>query len=180
MRTIPAAAGSAVWLAAAPVVVSGLVPWWITGWHGRGLGLWWSPLRVLGIALVTAGAVVVLHAFVRFVREGRGTPAPVAAPERLVVGGLYRHVRNPMYVAVIAIIVGQMLVLARFELLWYLCIIAGMCAAFAHLYEEPALRHRFGADYDEYRRAVPAWLPQLRPYRPPGTHTETTARRASR
>jgi protein-S-isoprenylcysteine O-methyltransferase Ste14 len=98
--------------------------------------------------------------------EGFGTPAPVAAPERLVVGGVYRYVRNPMYVAVLAAIVGQALLLGRLGLLLYA---GGAClvvAAFVRWYEEPTLTRRFGADYEAYQRAVPAWLPRLRPWEP--------------
>ena len=79
----------------------------------------WPPLRVAGALLVAAGAAVVLHAFARFVVEGIGTPAPVAPPERLVVGGVYRHVRNPMYVAVLAAILGQALLLGQVVLVGY-------------------------------------------------------------
>jgi protein-S-isoprenylcysteine O-methyltransferase Ste14 len=168
VRRLPATIVSVIWLVIAPGTVSGLLPWWLTGWRGRGLGSWWLPLQVLGFALIAAGVAVLLQAFARFAREGRGTPVPVAAPEQLVVGGLYRHVRNPMYVAVVAVIVGQVLVLARFELLWYAGLVAAVSAAFVHLYEEPALRRRFGTGYDEYRRGVPAWLPRMHAWQPPG------------
>ena len=92
----------------APGVVAGLIPWWVTGWEMRAVP-YWAPLRVLGGVLIAAGVLVLLHAFLRFVVEGLGTPAPVAPTERLVVGGLYRYVRNPMYLAVGAIIFGQAL-----------------------------------------------------------------------
>ena len=98
--------------------------------------------------------------------EGLGTPVPVAAPERLVVGGVYRNVRNPMYVAILAVIVGQALLLGQLGLLLYAAGIWLITAAFVRFYEEPALRRRFGADYEAYRRAVPAWWPRLRPWKP--------------
>jgi protein-S-isoprenylcysteine O-methyltransferase Ste14 len=98
--------------------------------------------------------------------EGLGTPVPVAAPERLVVGGVYRYVRNPMYVAILAIVVGQALLLGQLGLLLYAAGIWLIAAAFVRFYEEPALRRRFGADYEAYRRAVPAWWPRLRPWKP--------------
>jgi protein-S-isoprenylcysteine O-methyltransferase Ste14 len=113
-----------------------------------------------------AGLIALIQAFVRFVVEGFGTPAPVAAPERLVVGGVYRYVRNPMYVAVLAAIVGQGLILGRLGLLLYACAAWLVVAAFVRFYEEPALTRRFGADYEAYRRAVPAWWPRLRPWEP--------------
>jgi protein-S-isoprenylcysteine O-methyltransferase Ste14 len=103
---------------------------------------------------------------VRFVVEGFGTPAPVAAPERLVIGGVYRYVRNPMYVAVLAAIVGQALLLGQLGLLLYAVAAWVVVAAFVRFYEEPTLTRRFGADYEAYRRAVPAWWPRLRPWEP--------------
>ena len=118
--------------------------------------------------LVAAGAAVVLHAFWRFVVEGIGTPAPVAAPQHLVVGGIYRHVRNPMYVAVLAMILGQALLLGQPVLLAYAALLWLVFASFVRFYEEPTLAARFGEDYDAYRRAVPAWLPRPRPWRPSG------------
>jgi protein-S-isoprenylcysteine O-methyltransferase Ste14 len=123
-------------------------------------------MRVLGVILLVAGVIVVIQAFVRFVVEGLGTPAPVAAPERLVVGGVYRYVRNPMYVAILAAIVGQALILGQLALLLYAAAIWLIAAAFVRWYEEPALTRRFGADYEAYRRAVPAWWPHLRPWKP--------------
>ena len=96
--------------------------------------------------------------------EGLGTPAPVAPTERLVVGGLYRYVRNPMYLAVAATIVGQALLLGRPILLLYAGAFAVTVAAFVHWYEEPTLRRQFGDDYERYRHAVPAWWPRRTPW----------------
>jgi protein-S-isoprenylcysteine O-methyltransferase Ste14 len=162
VRRSAAAAGSVLWFLAAPGVVAGLVPWMLTGWDVG--DAYWPPVRAIGFALVVGGIGVLIHAFGRFVREGIGTPAPVAPPAHLVVGGLYRHVRNPMYVAVLAAIAGQALGLGQPVLLAYAALIAAIFTAFVRLYEEPALRQRFGAGYDAYRRAVPRWLPRLRPW----------------
>jgi protein-S-isoprenylcysteine O-methyltransferase Ste14 len=159
-----AALGSAVFLVVAPGVVAGLVPWLLTGWRSDDPPL---ALAVLGAALIAIGAAVLVHTFARFVAEGRGTPAPVAPTERLVVGGLYRHVRNPMYVAVGATIVGQALLLGRPGLLAYAAVFWAVVAAFVHGYEEPTLSARYGDEYAAYRRAVPAWWPRLRPWTPP-------------
>jgi protein-S-isoprenylcysteine O-methyltransferase Ste14 len=95
----------------------------------------------------------------------------MAPPERLVVGGAYRHLRNPMYVALLAIIAGQALLLGQPVLLLYTAALWLFAAAIVRWVEEPGLRRRFGADYDAYRRAVPAWWPRLRPWSPeePGT-----------
>ena len=97
-------------------------------------------------------------------REGLGTPAPVAPTENLVVGGLYRYVRNPMYLAVASIIVGQALLLGQLILLPYAALFGLAVWAFVHWYEEPTLARQFGAEYDEYRRAVPAWWPRRTPW----------------
>ena len=123
---------------------------------------YWGPLRVLGAVVLALGVGVLLHAFARFVVEGIGTPAPVAPTERLVVGGLYRYVRNPMYVAVVATIVGQALLLGHPILLAYAAALLVMFAAFVRWYEEPTLRRRFGEEYEAYRRAVPGWWPRLK------------------
>jgi protein-S-isoprenylcysteine O-methyltransferase Ste14 len=109
---------------------------------------------------------VVIQAFVRFVVEGFGTPVPVAAPERLVVGGVYRYVRNPMYVAILAAIVGQALLLGQLGLLLYAAAFWLIAAGFVRWHEEKALTRRFGVDYEAYRRAVPAWWPRLHPWKP--------------
>jgi protein-S-isoprenylcysteine O-methyltransferase Ste14 len=158
-----AAAGTLVFLVGAPGVAAGLVPWLLTGWEAEG---WWPPLRVLGALMIAAGLGFLLEAFIRFVVEGFGTPAPVAPPERLVVGGAYRHVRNPMYLAVGAVIAGQALLLARPVLLLYAALFGVAVVAFVRGYEEPALARRFGERYDEYRRAVPGWLPRRTPWEP--------------
>jgi protein-S-isoprenylcysteine O-methyltransferase Ste14 len=119
------------------------------------------------VLLLVAGGAVLVHSFARFVVEGRGTPAPVAPTDRLVVGGLYRWVRNPMYVAVTATILGQALLLGQVVLLGYSVLFWAVVATFVRVYEEPTLSEQFGKEYEEYRRAVPAWLPRLRPWSPP-------------
>jgi protein-S-isoprenylcysteine O-methyltransferase Ste14 len=163
MRRPEAALGSAAFLVAAPGVAAGVVPWLLTDWRSTGPPV---PVAVAGAALIALGAGVVVHSFALFVIEGRGTPAPVAPPERLVVGGLFRHVRNPMYVAVGTTIVGQALLLGRPALLAYAAGFWLVVAAFVRLYEEPALSARYGEEYAAYRRGVPAWRPRLRPWSP--------------
>jgi protein-S-isoprenylcysteine O-methyltransferase Ste14 len=165
MTKARAAGGTLLFLVVAPGVVAGLVPWLLTRWDSADPP--W-PLVVVGALLVAAGVLVLLQAFARFVTEGLGTPAPVAPTERLVVGGLYRHVRNPMYLAVGATIVGQALLLGRWVLLAYAAVFAVAVAAFVHGYEEPTLSATYGAEYDAYRRAVPGWWPRRTPWRPGG------------
>jgi protein-S-isoprenylcysteine O-methyltransferase Ste14 len=168
MTRARAAAGSLVFLLVAPGLTAGLVPWLLTGWSVDD-SLAWPPLQAIGALLVLAGAAVLLHAFARFVVEGLGTPAPVAPPEQLVVGGLYRYVRNPMYVAVAATIIGQALLLGRPALIAYAALFMATVAAFVRWYEEPTLADRFGEEYAAYRRAVPAWHPRLHAWRAEGS-----------
>src|SRR3712207_3523348 len=158
-----AAVATAVFFLLAPGTMGGLVPWAITGWH-RPPGDT-TVMDVLGGALVVLGLAAVVACFIRFVSEGRGTPAPVAPTKTLVVGGLYRYVRNPMYVGVALTIGGQAL-LFRSEgtAVWLLMFLAAVIT-FVKGYEEPELREQFGDAYDRYRRAVPGWWPRLSPYR---------------
>ena len=157
--------GTATFLVVAPGVVAGLVPWWLTGWQvQRALPL---GLRVCGAAVIAAGAFVLLGAFARFALEGLGTPAPIAPTQRLIVTGAYRYVRNPMYLAVAALILGQALLLGQVRLGAYALVFGAAVAAFVRLYEEPSLRRQFGAQYEAYVRAVPRWWPRLRPWAPP-------------
>jgi protein-S-isoprenylcysteine O-methyltransferase Ste14 len=158
MKRSAAATGSAIFFALAPGTVAGLVPWALTGWH-VGTALPW-PLRLLGVLLIAGGILVIVPAFVRFVVEGAGTPAPIAETDRLVVGGLYRYVRNPMYVAVVMAIAGQALLLGRWVLVAYALIAVFTMVTFVKTYEEPRLSRKYGADYATYRKTTPGWLPR--------------------
>ncbi|RWQ88922.1 MAG: isoprenylcysteine carboxylmethyltransferase family protein [Mesorhizobium sp.] len=164
MRTHQAIVGSALFFIAAPGVVAGLLPWLLTDRYR----LPWSTLPglvpVVWVLIVVAAALL-LHAFARFAFEGLGTPAPVAPTEQLVIGGIYRHVRNPMYLAVLSIILGQALLFSSWTLIAYAAIAAIAMVSFVKLYEEPTLARRYGADYEAYRHAVPGWLPRLTPWR---------------
>ena len=115
-RLTTAAVGSAVFFVVAPGVVAGLVPWLISGWHVQwSMSVLGIAMLALGCALVAAAVVVLVRNFVRFVVEGRGTPSPVLQTERLVVGGDYRFVRNPMYLAVITAMLGQAMIFGFFH-----------------------------------------------------------------
>jgi protein-S-isoprenylcysteine O-methyltransferase Ste14 len=151
---LKAALGSTAFFFAAPCVVGGLVPWAVSGWA--------APRFWPGFVVVAAGAFVVLRAFVRFVREGHGTPAPVAPTDALVVGGDYRFVRNPMYVGVVTAILGQALLFLDPWVLAYGVLAWAVMASFVRFYEEPVLRERYGRQYEEYCRTVPAWLPRFK------------------
>jgi protein-S-isoprenylcysteine O-methyltransferase Ste14 len=166
MVTARLAVISVVHFVLAPGVVVGVLPWAMTGWDLR-TPAWSSPLlRLLGAALIVAGVAALVRLFVRFVIDGRGTPAPIAPTRRLVVTGAYRHVRDPMYIAVVAAIVGQALLLGQAGLLAYAAAVWVTVATFVRLYEEPALRDQFGDEYAQYCDAVPAWRPRLRGWTP--------------
>ena len=156
-----AAVGSLIFLVTQPGLMGGLVPYWLTGWDSKDPP---EALTVAGAVVLLAGLAVVAHTVIRFVVEGLGTPSPVAPTQNLVVGGLYRFVRNPMYVAVIAIILGQAAILGRPVLLGYAAIFWAVVASFVRFYEEPTLAERHGAQYAAYRRAVRAWWPRVTPW----------------
>lgn len=157
-----AALGTTVFFFLAPGTVAGLVPWWLSGWDRPDGGL--RLTDVVGGLLVAVGLVVVIAAFVQFVREGRGTPAPVAPTEQLVVGGLYRYVRNPMYLAVATVIGGQALIFHSAPVLWWLLAFMVLVFTFVSAYEQPTLRRTYGASYEAYCEAVPGWWPRLTPW----------------
>ena len=160
MTRVPAWLASLLHYIAAPGVVIGLIPWLLTGWQAS-TPSWPGLVQVVGGVLVVAGVAVVTAEFVRFVREGGGSPAPVAPTSKLVTGGLYRYLRNPMYVAVVSAIIGQALLLSSPVLLAYAAATMATVWAFAHWYEEPTLRRSFGNEYDDYCRRVPGWFPRI-------------------
>jgi protein-S-isoprenylcysteine O-methyltransferase Ste14 len=161
MTRTSASLGSLLFLVVAPGTVAGLGPWWINGWRFEGAPL---ALRLVGGALIAGGLYLLLECFGRFAVQGRGTPAPIAPPERLVVAGPYRRVRNPMYVAVTALILGQAALFADVRLLAYAAAIWLAFHLFVLIYEEPTLRRAFPQDYAAFTAAVPRWLPRLRPW----------------
>ena len=120
---------------------------------------------VVVLTLALAGLVVVAECFARFARQGRGTPAPPLPTDRLVVTGLYRHLRNPMYVGVTSIVLGQALLFGSRTLVVYALAVAAAFHLFVTAYEEPVLRARYGAEYAAYCAAVRRWWPRRRPWR---------------
>ena len=159
---ITAALGSLAFLVLAPGIVAGLVPWLITGWRPLPPGDGPDALRWTGLLLVVAGLAVVLEAFARFAWEGLGTPAPVAPTRTLVMSGFYRFVRNPIYVAVTALILGQAVLFASWGVAFYGVVIAAAFHTFVLLYEEPTLQRAYGEEYAAYCAATPRWIPRLR------------------
>ncbi|MET0480461.1 MAG: isoprenylcysteine carboxylmethyltransferase family protein [Mycetocola sp.] len=156
--------GTIVFLFVAPGIVAGLIPWLISGWQLHD----WGDAAWLGVPItwtvIAAGVLFLLTAFALFAMH-RGTPAPVVPTETLVVTGVYRYVRNPMYLSVLAIIVGQALLFGSWGLVIYAGIVLVMVVAFVKVYEEPTLTSRYGEQYVDYRRNVPGWWPRFPPWR---------------
>jgi len=165
-RRVSSAVGSALFLIIAPGFVAGLAPYWLTGWKVGSPLLGAPAFRYLGAALIGLGAVGLVDSFVRFAVQGLGTPAPVFPTERLVVTGLYRYVRNPMYVAVVAAILGQALLFGSPTLLVYCAAVWLAFHLFVVAYEEPTLRAHYGPGYAAYRANVRRWVPRVTPWRP--------------
>jgi protein-S-isoprenylcysteine O-methyltransferase Ste14 len=164
MRRVFAILGSAFFLVLAPGTVAGLVPWWISRSRLETAAVWWLPLRVVGGMLVAAGALVLFDSFARFAIKGLGTPAPVFPTRYLVITGLYRYVRNPMYVAVMALIAGQGLIFANTRLLEYGALVWLGFHLFVVAYEEPTLRAAYGPEYENFCRGVSRWIPRFSPW----------------
>ncbi len=165
MPRTPIAAVSAAFFLIGPGLEAGLGPWLLTGGWDRGDRL---PLQAVltaaGALLVAGGLAVLVRCFVGFVRDGHGTPTPALPTDRLVVRGPYLHVRNPMYVATAAVIIGEGLVLARPVLFVAATAYVATLTLAGRRWEEPSLRARFGAEYEGYRAAVPGWIPRRQPW----------------
>lgn len=166
MRRTSSILGSLVFLVLAPGTVAGYVPWLISRWRFAPIE---GPLRVaaliLGALLIAAGLPVLLDSFARFALQGLGTPAPVAPTQNLVVTGLYRRVRNPMYVAVTSLILGQALLFGNLRVFLYGLFVWLAFHLFVLFYEEPTLRRTFGPQYETFCSNVPRWIPRITPWK---------------
>jgi protein-S-isoprenylcysteine O-methyltransferase Ste14 len=166
MRRKPLAiVGSAAFLVIAPGFVAGWVPWWISRWRLESPFLGTPLSRLAGGILTMLAIVGLLDSFARFAVQGMGTPAPVFPTRHLVVTGMYRYVRNPMYLAVVSAILGQSLILGNVALLVYGGLIWLLAHFFVLFYEEPVLRASFGAEYDLFCKEVPRWIPRFTPWK---------------
>jgi AhpD family alkylhydroperoxidase len=152
-----------------------LLPWLLGYWHLQRPLPYWIVAQAAGVVLIGIGLVPIVQAFVEFVKAG-GTPVPVASPPRLVVSGFYRYVRNPIYVGFLVILIGQALLFGSMGLVVYTVVAWCVGAAAVRFYEQPRLARRFGAEYQPYLQAVPAWIPRLRPWTPPQEGGATMAR----
>jgi protein-S-isoprenylcysteine O-methyltransferase Ste14 len=165
MTRAGAIVGSILFLFVAPGIVAGVIPGSLSQYRMQPPLLGVEPLRWLGVLLLVLGGVLLLETFARFALQGRGTPAPIAPTKTLVVTGSYRFVRNPMYVAVVSLILGQGLLLGDAIVLGYGLIVWLVVHLFVLGYEEPTLSSTYGDQYDRYRANVRRWLPRLTPWR---------------
>lgn len=150
---------SLLFLILAPGMVAGYIPLALlrTGQQAET-----GVLAYLAVPLWLIGGIILLWSFWNFLKEGRGTPAPVDPPKELVATGFYRYVRNPMYVGVLAVIIGHFLWFAYWNLLIYAIVVFVAFHTFVRYYEEPTLKRKFGAAYEDYLKRVPRWLPRFR------------------
>jgi protein-S-isoprenylcysteine O-methyltransferase Ste14 len=150
---------TALFTAVVPGVVAGYLPLRVIGRDGE-MPRGWS---YVGVVPVMIGLVIYVWTAFDLAWTGRGTPAPVDPPRRLVSRGLYRYVRNPMYVGVLLVIVGEALLRGSWQTIEYAAVVATMFAGLVVLFEEPLLRSQFGASYSKYCAEVPRWLPRRSP-----------------
>jgi protein-S-isoprenylcysteine O-methyltransferase Ste14 len=157
-----AAVGTALVFLIAQGTAVVLLPYAFTHWQ-PGTPPWPVLVRAIGVALIAVGGIVLVWGFVRFATEGVGVPVPTEPTSRqLTIGGPYRYLRNPLYLAIALAITGQGLLLSRPVLLVYAAVLLAAFVAFVHWYEEPSLARRFGDQYQTYRNQVPGWWPRLR------------------
>ena len=161
---VRAIVGSIVFLFVAPGIVAGVLPGWISGYRMQPAFVGLEPIRWLGVLLLLLGTLLLIETFTRFALQGLGTPAPIAPTKTLVVTGSYRFVRNPMYVAVVSLILGQALLLGSSWTLLYGLAIWLTVHSFVLAYEEPTLSRSFGEQYARYRANVRRWIPRLTPW----------------
>jgi protein-S-isoprenylcysteine O-methyltransferase Ste14 len=165
MQKLSAVLSSALFFVVAPCVLAGLIPWLMTSYEFRPAFLGLEVTRAIGALLISVGLPGLVDSFGRFALQGLGTPAPVAPTKNLVVTGLYRYVRNPIYVAVAAIILGQAMLFGDWRLILLGALFWLACHVFVVAYEEPTLQRTFGGEYETYRANVPRWLPRATPWR---------------
>ena len=165
MQKVSAVLGSALFFVVAPCLLAGLIPWSMTRWEFRPAFFGLEGARSVGVLLILVGLPGLVDSFARFALQGLGTPAPIAPTRNLVVTGLYRYVRNPIYVAVVAIILGQAILFGDWPLMTYGVFMWLAFHAFVLMYEEPVLAESFGAQYEDFRANVPRWIPRLSPWR---------------
>ncbi len=161
---------SIAWAALLPGVLAGYVPWRYFGLAQMHFTLL-DPLNLPGLLLITLGLVLLAICIWEFAHSGRGTLSPVDPPRQLVVRGLYRYVRNPMYLSVTTIVFGELLLTRSLALLIYWVIWFAFVNLFVIAYEEPTLHRQFGPSYEHYTQTVGRWIPTFHSRGPENPHT---------
>lgn len=161
MRALWLAVRSITWTLLLPGFFAGYMPWRYFGVSDVVFN-WRDPVHVLGALLTTSGAILLLTCIWEFARSGRGTLSPVDPPKELVLKGLYRYVRNPMYVSVLTIVLGEILLTRSAPLMFYWLAFFTAANLFVVGYEEPYLRRQFGDSYARYTGSVGRWIPRFR------------------
>ena len=151
---------SLLWTLLFPGVFAGFLPWTYFGVSEVDLD-WSNPAHLAALVLIALGSALLIACIVDFARKGRGTLSPVDPPKELVVQGLYRYVRNPMYLSVLTIVAGEIILTRSGALLVYWLAFLLCANLFVRGYEEPYLRQQFGDSYDAYTRSVGRWLPRF-------------------
>ncbi len=164
MGKTAAVIGSILFFFLAPGVVAFALPLLVLQWPVDPLWRGLPALSWAGAVIGAAGVAALIACFARFALDGAGTPAPTAPTKHLVVTGLYRYVRNPMYVAVLAILLGEALVFASWPIFGYAFAVWLCFTAFIMAYEEPTLCRTFGRQYADYCAHVGRWRPRLTPW----------------
>ena len=142
-----------------PGTVTILIPYWLLSSPSAPPAMQLGIFRHVGLLPIAIGTAIYFWCAWDFTFAGRGTPAPIEPPKQLVVRGLYRHVRNPMYVGIVSILIGEALLLASWRLLQYAALVFTFFFLLVLLYEEQMLKHKFGESYRQYCRSVPRWIP---------------------
>lgn len=161
-RSSTNALASALFFILAPGIVAGLIPYLIAGWAPPDATPYVIGLLVgIGGLIIGGGLLLLMDSFMRFVNEGNGTPMPWMPTDKMIARGFYRYLRNPMYVGVVAVILGQAIIFLNAWLVLYAALVWVVFHLYVTMVEEPTLRRNFGSAYADYRAAVPRWLPRI-------------------
>jgi len=167
-RNIPLLLKTTLFAILIPGTVAGYIPYRIVSHNCPSEGILFSISMLLPMLLFSAGLLVALRCAMDFVFHGQGTPAPIDSPKELVVQGLYRYTRNPMYLGILMVLFSEAWAFWCGAQLLYAIVLWICFHLFVVFYEEPDLLRRFGDPYRQYRASVPRWWVRWRPYSPPG------------
>ncbi len=145
-----------------PFTVLILVPLWVED-HFR---VTWDALAFIGVLISILGLLILVRTIKMFIEIGRGTLAPWSPTQKLITGGMYGYVRNPMISGVLTMLLGESLVFHSVRILIWAIVFFIVNSIYFRVSEEPGLVKRFGEEYLEYRRNVPTWIPRVKPWKP--------------